>query len=116
MYILDRDMTAFFLSFLTPFSANRAGKASRPRPPTPRPHSSSNQSKAANISQSAKNVTFLLDNLLKDYDNSLRPDMGGRKMRERERDTRRDLLKIKGHIFGSKPWGEITFPNVEMCF
>ena len=68
-------------------SANRAGKASKPRPPTPAPPTSSSNhgdvdpldpsSRALNISQSAKNVTFLLDNLLKDYDNSLRPDMGG---------------------------------------
>lgn len=33
--------------------------------------------KPRNYSQTADNVTFLLDNLLKDYDNSLRPNIGG---------------------------------------
>ncbi|XP_059079847.1 gamma-aminobutyric acid receptor subunit alpha-3-like [Tigriopus californicus] len=33
--------------------------------------------KPRNYNQTADNVTFLLDNLLKDYDNSLRPNIGG---------------------------------------
>ena len=32
---------------------------------------------ARNKSQTATNVTFLLNNLLQQYDNSLRPDIGG---------------------------------------
>ena len=36
------------------------------------------QGTSANLTQSAKNVTFLLDNLLKEYDNSLRPNFGGK--------------------------------------
>ena len=66
-------------------SASRAGKA---RHPSQIPGHSTNtklsgltdeeKERAFNLSQSAKNVTFLLDNLLKDYDNSLRPDMNGK--------------------------------------
>eukprot|EP00095_Tigriopus_kingsejongensis_P011181 maker-scaffold456_size166325-snap-gene-0.27 protein:Tk11181 transcript:maker-scaffold456_size166325-snap-gene-0.27-mRNA-1 annotation:"gaba-gated ion channel grd isoform x2" len=35
------------------------------------------RNQARNRNQTADNVTFLLDNLLKDYDNSLRPNLGG---------------------------------------
>lgn len=73
-------LAALLLLALLPAEGNRAGKASRPRPPGPPSvtlSASEAEQKAFNLSQSAKNVTFLLDNLLKNYDNSLRPDMGG---------------------------------------
>jgi hypothetical protein len=57
------------------FSANRAGKATRPVVPAP----SSWQPSLWNRTQMDDNVTFLLDNLLHEYDNSLRPDLGGEK-------------------------------------
>ena len=39
--------------------------------------SSTSSSKLSNSLQTVNNVTFLLNNLLKQYDNSLRPDLGG---------------------------------------
>ena len=77
---LDESPDPANLSLL--FSANRAGKAAKPNLPS----SASKNHQAGkpvseivtNQTQSAKNVTFLLDNLLKDYDNSLRPRIGGK--------------------------------------
>lgn len=46
-------------------------------------------SKLSNSLQTVNNVTFLLNNLLKQYDNSLRPDLGGESLEIRPAHLRR---------------------------